>query len=117
MRPSGGGFAAAILPAGRRARLRGRPSGLKGRCRDRCATGLRPALDPGASTAPPTQWHGQEQRPLPAQPRGARLIQDQIPLHNVSTLSGDCHRQQVLAFQERLKLHMPAVGARHQAPS
>ena len=36
----------------RRARLRARPSGLKGRCRDRCTTGLRPALDPGASTAP-----------------------------------------------------------------
>jgi hypothetical protein len=36
----------------RRATLRARPSGLKGRCRDRCATDLRPALDPGASTAP-----------------------------------------------------------------
>jgi hypothetical protein len=35
-----------------RARLRARPSGLKGRGRDRCATDLRPALDPGASTAP-----------------------------------------------------------------
>jgi len=30
----------------------GRPSSLKGRCRDRCATGLRPALDPGIATAP-----------------------------------------------------------------
>ena len=30
----------------------GRPSSLKGRCRDRCATGLRPALDPGVETAP-----------------------------------------------------------------
>jgi hypothetical protein len=36
----------------RRARLPGRPSSLKGRCRDRCATGLRPALDPGVATAP-----------------------------------------------------------------
>jgi hypothetical protein len=36
----------------RRATLRARPSSLKGRCRDRCATGPRPALDPGASTAP-----------------------------------------------------------------
>ena len=36
----------------RHARLRARPSGLKGRCRDRCATGPRPALDPGASTGP-----------------------------------------------------------------
>jgi hypothetical protein len=32
-------------------RLRGRPSGLKGRCRARCATGLRPAFDLGASAA------------------------------------------------------------------
>ena len=39
-------------PARRRTRLRARPSGLKGHCRDRYATGLRPALDPGASTAP-----------------------------------------------------------------
>jgi hypothetical protein len=38
--------------ARRRATLRARPSGLKGRCRDRCATDLRPALDPAASTAP-----------------------------------------------------------------
>src|SRR6185312_14757606 len=35
-----------------RARLRARPYGLKGRYRDRYATGRRPALDPGASTAP-----------------------------------------------------------------
>lgn len=74
MKTNGGGFAAAVLPAERRARLRGRPSGLKGRYRDRYATGLRPALDPGASTAPPAQQHGQEQQPLPAQPRGARLV-------------------------------------------
>jgi hypothetical protein len=52
MNPDGGGFAAAGLPAKRRARLRGRPSGLKGRYRDRYATGPRPALDPGASAAP-----------------------------------------------------------------
>ena len=36
----------------RRATLRARPSGLKGRYRDRYATDLRPALDPGASAAP-----------------------------------------------------------------
>ncbi len=90
MRSGGGGFAATVLPAGRRARLRGRPSRLKGRCRDRYATGLRPALDPGASTAPPAQWHGQEQAPLPAQPHGARLVPAQIPLHKVSTVPGDC---------------------------
>ncbi|MEQ6322717.1 hypothetical protein, partial [Mycobacterium canetti] len=52
MNPEGGGFAAAVLPAERRGRLRGRPSGLKGRYRDRYATGLRPARDPGVSTAP-----------------------------------------------------------------
>ena len=53
MSPCGGGFAAAVIPAvERRARLRGRSSGLKGRYHDRCATGLRPSLDPGASTAP-----------------------------------------------------------------
>jgi hypothetical protein len=45
----------------RRARLRARPSGLKGRCRDRRATGLRPALNPGASTALNAPWHGQTQ--------------------------------------------------------
>jgi hypothetical protein len=42
----------------RRARLRGRPSGLKGRYRDRCATGPRPALDPGVSTAPNQAAYG-----------------------------------------------------------
>jgi hypothetical protein len=36
----------------RRATLRARPSGLKGRYRDRYATDLQPALDPAASTAP-----------------------------------------------------------------
>jgi len=46
MKPDGDGFADAVLPADRRARLRGRPSGLKGHYRDRCPTGLRPALDP-----------------------------------------------------------------------
>ncbi|WP_230870928.1 hypothetical protein, partial [Mycobacterium canetti] len=35
MNPEGDGFAAAVLPAERRGRLRGRPSGLKGRYRDR----------------------------------------------------------------------------------
>ena len=36
----------------RRATLPAPPSGLKGRYRDRYATDLQPALDPGASTAP-----------------------------------------------------------------
>ena len=40
-----------LYPHARAARrLRGRPSGLKGRCRARCPTGLRPALDPGNGT-------------------------------------------------------------------
>lgn len=99
MRTGGGGFAATVLPAGRRARLRGRPSGLKGRYRDRYATGLRPVLDPGASTAPPTQWHGQEQQPLPAQPRGTQPVPAEIPLHKVSTVPGDCHMGTVSAMQ------------------
>jgi hypothetical protein len=41
MNPDRGGFAAAVIPATRRARLRGRPSGLKGRCHDRYATQCR----------------------------------------------------------------------------
>jgi hypothetical protein len=66
MNPEGGGFAAAVLAAERRARLRDRPSGLKGRCRDRGATGLRPALDPGASTAPHRARVRAGAEPLPA---------------------------------------------------
>jgi hypothetical protein len=52
MNPSGGGCAATVHIRPRRARLRGRPSGLKGRSAIATATGLRPALDPGASAAP-----------------------------------------------------------------
>jgi hypothetical protein len=52
MNPVEGGSPPLFAPPRRRARLRARPSALKGRCRDRCATDLRPALDPGASTAP-----------------------------------------------------------------
>jgi hypothetical protein len=74
MNPQGGGFAAAVLAAERPARLRGRPSGLKGRCRDRGATGLRPAFDPGASTAPHRAGARAGAEPLPAGARGARLI-------------------------------------------
>ena len=61
MNQSGGGFAAAASLQPRRARLRGRPSGLKGRYRDRSATDLQPALAPGASAAPKQQRHGQAQ--------------------------------------------------------
>jgi hypothetical protein len=63
----------------RRARLRTRPSGLKGRCRDRGATGLRPALDPGASTAPQRAGARAGAEPLPAGARGARLISRSNP--------------------------------------
>jgi len=79
MNPQGGGFAAAVLAAERRARLRGRPSGLKGRCRDRDATGLRPALDPGASTAPDRAGARAGAEPLPAAARGARLVSRSNP--------------------------------------
>ncbi len=62
----------------RRARLRARPSGLKGR--DRCATGLRPALDPEASTAPHRAAARAAAGQLPAGARGAEhKHQDQIP--------------------------------------
>jgi len=52
MKPDGDGFADAVLPADCRARLRGRPSGLKGRYRDRCPTGLRPPLTPQPQPLP-----------------------------------------------------------------
>ena len=52
-------------------RLRGHPSGLKGRCRDRCATGLRHALDPGASAAP-TPRSGKGRSKAPARPTARR---------------------------------------------
>jgi hypothetical protein len=52
--------------ARRRATLRARPSGLKGRYRDRYATDLQPALDPGASTAPHHAAARAAARQLPA---------------------------------------------------
>jgi len=58
----------------RRARLRGHPSGLKGRCAITTVTDLRPALDPGASAAPHPQRHGQHQRRCP--PERAALTQN-----------------------------------------
>src|SRR5215211_8891410 len=68
------------------ARLRGRPSGLKGRCAIALgATALRAALDPGASTTPAAGIRGQA-RSLP-RPGAAH-----VPTDQVSTLSGDCHR-------------------------
>ena len=62
-----------------RARLRARPSGLKGRYRDRYATGLRPALDPGASTAPDRAAVTGRRTALPAQRAALDPNQDQIP--------------------------------------
>jgi len=87
MKPDGDGFADAVLPADRRARLRGRPSGLKGRYRDRCPTGLRPALDPAASTAP-HRAVGTGRRTAPARPNRTALgsYQDQTPTNKVSTV-------------------------------
>jgi hypothetical protein len=78
----------------RRARLRTRPSGLKGRCRDRCATGLRSALDPGGLYGPSTRATTRVQDHGPARHcRGAQHgHQDQNPYNQVSTVSGDCHQ-------------------------
>ena len=78
MTPHGGGYAAAgHLRAA--PRLRGRPSGLNGRCRDRCATGPRPALDPGASTAPEA---GNTGRPKPAPPEARSPPRGEPPTAN-----------------------------------
>jgi hypothetical protein len=90
MNPNGGGYAATVHIGPRRARLRGHPSGFKGRCAIADATGPRPALDPGASAAPPAQRHGQDQRPCPPNQRGARLERSKIPTNQVSTVRGDC---------------------------
>ena len=68
-------------------RLRGHPSGLKGRCRDRCATGLRPALDPGGICGPSRAAAGAGAKPLPARRHGAH---DQVPTNRVSTVTGHC---------------------------
>jgi len=66
------------------ARLRGRPSSLKGRCAIALrATALRAALDPGASTAPEAGTCGQAMG-LP-RPGAAH-----VPTSQVSTVSGDC---------------------------
>jgi hypothetical protein len=74
----------------RRATLRARRSGLKGRYRDRYATDLQPALDPGASTALTTQQHGQPQGSCPpGAPRRAQTPRSN-PYNQVSTVSGDC---------------------------
>jgi hypothetical protein len=82
----GGGFAAAVIPAAKhRSKIRGRPSGLKGRRRDRCATGRRPALDPGATTAPHAQRHRAGAGPLPAEP--PRRLAAPIKIKSLQTKS------------------------------
>jgi hypothetical protein len=73
-----------VAALGCAARLRGRPSSLKGRCAIALrATALRAALDPGASTAPTTGTRGQASS-LP-RPGAAH-----VPTNQVSTESGDC---------------------------
>ena len=82
------------------ARLRGRPSSLKGRCAIALrATALRAALDPGASTAPEAGTCGQAMG-LP-RPGAAH-----VPTSQVSTVSGDCQLFDRAA--------MPGGGPRHQ---
>ncbi|BBX72697.1 hypothetical protein MSHI_06030 [Mycobacterium shinjukuense] len=89
----GGGFAAAVLPAERPGRLPGRPSGLKGRYRDRYTTGLRPALDPEPLRPLPAQRHGgRSNGPCPPDRATAPgSDQDQIPTIKSLRLQGmDC---------------------------
>jgi hypothetical protein len=77
----------------RRARLRGRPSGLKGRYRDRCATGG-PPLTP-ESLRPPTRQRTGQPQGAARRPRGADHQQPRSnPYNQVSTVSGDCHTAQ-----------------------
>jgi hypothetical protein len=89
MNPDTGGFAAAG-PAKRRARLPGRPAGLKGRYRDRYATGPRPALDPRSLCGPCTA-SGTGRRSSPCPPNRAALnstYQDQIPTNKSLRFQG-----------------------------
>ena len=79
------------LLAWRRARLRARPSGLKDRCRDRCATGHSPPLTPEPLRPSPRSNTGRR-RALPAgRAAPSTTNQDQNPYNQVSTVSGDCH--------------------------
>jgi hypothetical protein len=94
----------------RRARLRARPSGLKGRCRDRYATGLRSALDPGASTAPHRAATRAAAEQLPARGRGARHDIKINPNNQVSTVSGDCQGRP--EGDELTDIEGPEVGLR-----
>jgi hypothetical protein len=83
----------------RRATLRARPSGLKGRCRDRCATGHSPPLTPEPLRPLTEQRHGQAQGAA----RRARGAEHQEPRSNpynqVSTVTGDCHPRRTMAHR------------------
>ena len=77
-----------FAPPRRRARLRARPSGLKGRCRDRCATGHSPPLTPEPLRPLTEQRHGQAQGAA-RRARGAEhKHQDQIPTTKSLRLQG-----------------------------
>jgi hypothetical protein len=94
----------------RRARLRGRPSGLKGRYRDRCATGLLPALDPGASAAPDHAAVTGRHTALPAQ-RAART-----PQIKIKTLQPSLYGLRGLP-ETRWRVHDVVIRAVHQGRS
>jgi hypothetical protein len=80
------------IPLGlRRARLRARPSGLKGRCRDRYATGCGPPLTPEPLRSLTTQRYRAGAWRCPPSARRRQHQQDQNPYNQVSTVLGDCH--------------------------
>jgi hypothetical protein len=92
MNPDRGGYAAAVIPAERRARLRCRPSGLKGRSP---AIAARRAYGPPLTPEPlrplTAQRHGQAHGPCPPNRTALGSYQDQTPTNKVSTVTGDCH--------------------------
>jgi RNA polymerase sigma factor (sigma-70 family) len=104
----GGGFAAAHLPA-RRAKLRGRSSGLQGAGASRLrATALRAALDPGDLGGPWRQEERSGPGPAPGQTCGARAPA-------VAGVCGDrdVTEQDELAFdsqKRKEKLHKSGSG-------
>jgi hypothetical protein len=94
------------LPVGAAQRLRGRPSGLKGRYRDRYATGLRPALDPGASTAPDqTATRAGARRCPPGARRRLTTNQDHIPTTTSLRFQGIASRPGYRYWERSPPLH------------
>jgi hypothetical protein len=89
MTPHGGGYAAAgHLRAA--PRLRGRPSGLNGRCRIAARRAHGPPLTPEPLRPLTEQRHGQAHGAA-RQARGARPTRPRSnPYNPVSTVSGDC---------------------------